>query len=376
MQEDIFNTVKSLHESNVEFVLVFAGAGSHAIDRLLSVPGASKTVLEIMIPYSNNSLDEFLGLKPEKYVSLETVELMAKKAYDRALQLKFNTNGNILGVSITAALPTYYNKKGEIKAYMAICYSMGLIKCEINFPDQSLSRNDYENIISNLVIKAINDFHHNSRNLESKNISVIKKEYSNYFDSLSNNHLKSILIDVDSKTINNFLKPKAIIPGSFNPLHKGHIELYNFSKKLFNRDVFFEISISNVDKPNLLEKELDLRVEQFKNNYPLLITNASKFHMKSDLFQEINFIIGVDTAIRLFDKKYYQNDQNLMHRSIMQIYNNGCKFYVAGRMHKGQFITLEDINVDNYYKDIFFPINESEFREDITSSEIRENNLK
>ena len=26
-------------------------------------------------------------------------------------------------------------------------------------------------------------------------------------ESLSNNHLKSILIDVDSKTINNFLKP-------------------------------------------------------------------------------------------------------------------------------------------------------------------------
>ena len=72
MPEDIFNNIKSLHESNVEFVLVFAGAGSHAIDRLLSVPGASKTVLEIMIPYSNNSLDEFLGLKPEKYVSLDT----------------------------------------------------------------------------------------------------------------------------------------------------------------------------------------------------------------------------------------------------------------------------------------------------------------
>ena len=253
---------------------------------------------------------------------------------------------------------------------------MGLIKCEINFPDQSLSRNDYENIISDLVIKAINNFNNNSRSLESKNISVIKKEYSSFFESLSNNHLKSILIDINSKTINNFLKPRAIIPGSFNPLHKGHIELYNFSKKLFDRDVFFEMSISNVDKPNLLEKELNLRVEQFKNNYPLLITNASKFHMKSKLFKETNFIIGVDTAIRLFDKKYHENDQNLMHRSIMEIYNNGCKFYIAGRMYKGRFITLEDINIDNCYKDIFFPINESEFREDITSSEIRENNLK
>ena len=65
-----------------------------------------------------------------------------------------------------------------------------------------------------------------------------------------------------------------------------------------------------------------------------------------------------------------------MHRSIMEIYNKGCNSYVVGRKYQGRFITLKDINIDNYYKDIFFPISESEFREDITSSEIRENNLK
>ena len=220
MEEDILNDVKNLHDSNIEFVLVFAGAGGRAIDRILSIPGSSKTVLEIIIPYSNNSLDDFLGLKPEKYVSPETAELMAKKAYDRALKLKFNDNSNILGVSITATLPTYYNKKGEIKSYIVIYHSMGLIKYEINFQNQSLSRNYYENIISNCVIKAINDFYNNRQSLESKDININKKEYGSYFESLSNNHLKSILIDINGEIINNFLKPSAIISGSFNPLHK------------------------------------------------------------------------------------------------------------------------------------------------------------
>ena len=297
MEEDILNDVKNLHDSNIEFVLVFAGAGGRAIDRILSIPGSSKTVLEIIIPYSNNSLDDFLGLKPEKYVSPETAELMAKKAYDRALKLKFNDNSNILGVSITATLPTYYNKKGEIKSYIVIYHSMGLIKYEINFQNQSLSRNYYENIISNCVIKAINDFYNNRQSLESKDININKKEYGSYFESLSNNHLKSILIDINGEIINNFLKPSAIISGSFNPLHKGHIELYKFSKTLFSSDVFFEISIPNVDKSNLLEKDLNLRVSQFKNNYPLLITNSSKFHMKSELFKETNFIIGIDLSL-------------------------------------------------------------------------------
>ena len=86
-----------------------------------------------MIPYSNNSLDSFLGFKPEKYVSSRTVELMAKKAYYRALELKVKSSKTILGVSVTATLPTYYNKKGKIKAYIAIWHKMGLIKYEINF---------------------------------------------------------------------------------------------------------------------------------------------------------------------------------------------------------------------------------------------------
>ncbi len=377
MHKEIKNIIKNLHEADMEIVLAISGSGSKAVEKLLSVPGASKTVIEIIIPYSSNSLNEYLGVKPEKYVSSKTAELMALKAYERASLLKINrSNNNILGVSVTAALPTYYKKKGEIKAYIAICHSMGLIIYDINFPNQFLTRAQYENLISYYVVQAINDFNNNSKDLDSKDINIYNKEYLSVHESLNNNHIKSILIDVNNKTVNNFLKPKAIISGAFNPLHKGHIELYKFSKTLFGTDVFFEISLSNVDKHDLLEKELNLRVKQFKNKYPVLITNSSKFDMKSKIFKGTNFVIGIDTAIRLFDKKYYQNDEDLMHRSIMEIYNNGCKFYVAGRIHKGQFITLEDIKIDNYYKHIFFPINETQFREDIASSEIRKNNLK
>jgi len=376
MQEDILDIVKNLHMSNIELVFAGAGAGIKAIDSILSVPGASNTVLEIIIPYSNSSLDSFLGLKPEKYVSSRTAELMAEKAYYRALELKITSSKTMLGVSVTATLPTYYNKKGEIKAYMAIWHSMGLIKYEINFPDQSLSRNYYECLISNYVIKSINNFHNNSEeDLELKDIIVNIKKYKNSFQALSNNHIKSILIDANSKTMNDYLNPKAILSGSFNPLHKGHIELYKLSKKLYGQDVFFEMSISNVDKLNLLEEEVNLRVAQFENRFPIIITNSSKFNLKSKLFQGSDFIIGIDTAIRLFDKKYYQNDQKLMYKSIMEIYNNGCKFLVAGRKYNGHFVNLNDINIDKCFKEIFLPINESEFREDISSSEIRDDKL-
>ncbi len=40
-----------------------------AVAWLLSVPGASRTVLDMRIPYSRNSLNDVLGKSPESYAS-------------------------------------------------------------------------------------------------------------------------------------------------------------------------------------------------------------------------------------------------------------------------------------------------------------------
>ena len=48
-----------------------------------------------------------------------------------------------------------------------------------------------------------------------------------------------------------------ILSGSFNPVHHGHVRLLDHSSSMCNIDKYYEISISNVDKPDINESELE-----------------------------------------------------------------------------------------------------------------------
>ena len=52
--------IQEIHKTNYKFVIVASGGGSIAISDLLSVPGASNTVLETYTPYARESLAYYL----------------------------------------------------------------------------------------------------------------------------------------------------------------------------------------------------------------------------------------------------------------------------------------------------------------------------
>ena len=79
-------------------------------------------------------------------------------------------------------------------------------------------------------------------------------------------------------------KPEVIFPGSFNPLHAGHIAMRNHAEKILEKDVSFEICIQNADKPQLSYESVAAAVKQF-TNYPWVITKAGKFSKNLNFFQ-------------------------------------------------------------------------------------------
>ena len=112
--------ISAIHASPTMAVIVVTGGGVQAIADLLAVPGASKTVLEALVPYSEQSLTEFLGASPTQAVSVDTAAAMARAAYQRALRLREKEPIPVLGLSCTATLATDRPKKGDHRAHIGL----------------------------------------------------------------------------------------------------------------------------------------------------------------------------------------------------------------------------------------------------------------
>lgn len=79
-----------------------------------------------------------------------------------------------------------------------------------------------------------------------------------------------------------------------------------------------------------------------------------------------------DTAIRIIDPKYYGGTQKGVEDALEEFRARGCKFIVAGRTtSEGNFEWLGDLQLSPAISDLFIGLTESEFRLDLSSSEIR-----
>ena len=187
------------------------------------------------------------------------------------------------------------------------------------------------------------------------------------YADLLNNRIKFYSYNDDLKNENYNLNNSLILSGSFNPLHEGHIELLKASSKEFKKNPLFEISIKNVDKSEINFNDLMDRINQFKSLGKLVVTNSAKFEEKSKIFKESIFVIGYDTALRLVDNKYYNDD---FRKSLKIIEKNNCSFLVSGRFINKKYKKPNNINFEGY--DYLFNIlSEEKFRIDISSTELR-----
>src|SRR5437868_1863717 len=84
MDTTVQRVIESIHRSRYKFVLATTGGGAGAAGLLLSVPGGSKTVLEVVVPYQEQALAEFLGQRPAQYCSVAASRAMAGRAQARA----------------------------------------------------------------------------------------------------------------------------------------------------------------------------------------------------------------------------------------------------------------------------------------------------
>ena len=370
--------IAEIHKLPHRLVYEFSGAGALFLTWLHSVVGSSQTVLEGSDRYARASLISTLNFTPEKFSSSEVATALAQKAFSRACELAKLENLNdkpLLGLACTASIATSNQKQGRHSCYVAISDNLGIVSYELILEKGARDRAAEEELVGSLVLKALTEYCAlESPSLLLKPIEEVKthvepSETLKNFVQKKNTHLK--VSTSGELTLVNQVENIAILSGSFNPLHKGHLELAKAAQKQLGKPVDFELPIINAEKADIDLIEALKRTRQFLGKANLYLTQASLFSDKTTIFPKSTFIIGADTAIRLLETRFYQDSEEQMLASFDILRQAGCCFMVAGRLVKGQFINLKDIEIPKDLKNLFIELPEDNFRLDISSRGFR-----
>jgi nicotinic acid mononucleotide adenylyltransferase len=165
--------------------------------------------------------------------------------------------------------------------------------------------------------------------------------------------------------------PKGIFPGAFHPLHRGHRRMHDIAEELLGLPVEYELSMVNVDKPQLDFLEIEDRCRQFKADEVLWLARRPLFTQKAAANPGAVFVVGVDTIARIADPRYYGGSKRRRDRAVAKIKQHGCRFLVFGRVVDGVFRSVADIELPKELAEICEQVPEKTFREDISSTELR-----
>jgi len=372
-------SIQTLYESPWQLALCLSGGGSRIASDLLTKPGSSSTIVEVAIPYSNAALTNYLGQRPDRFCSRTTALEMAAVAWQRATQFaSAHDHGaaHCVGISCTASLVSTKPKRGEHRIWIATESATGSRVVSLPLKKGMRTRDQEEAMAADLLLYAINT----ACGLQPPKLpdlsidETIAVEHETLPDAIAELrcNTRSVIWSLPDGKLSDTIQepPRGILSGSFNPLHQGHRQLKAVAQDQLEGPVYFELPLVNADKPPFNSFEIEQRRQQF-NESPVALTASPKFVEKARLFPGVTFVIGYDTAARIIQPRFYNDSEKELRASLKAIGSLGCQFLVAGRLSNSGFQSINDLPVPDDFLDLFLAIPEQRFREDISSSGIR-----
>ena len=367
-------SARKLHQTPHQGVFHVTGGGSLLLSDLLTEPGASATLLAASVPYATTALTQLIGKNPHRSSSAGTARALAMAAWQQARALA-PAQGQLFGFGCTAALATNRPKRGAHRAHLAVQTLGTTNTLSFVFDKSDTDREREETKIVELAYLLLQETlaiqlgasdEHASQPEDLSN-TISKSPAPPNWQALYNGKVGKVLASANTKAPR---QPTLLMPGSFNPLHNGHMAMAAYASTRYAQPVDFELSVHNVDKPSLDYADLQLRTQQFAD-HTLWLTGLPTFLDKAREFPGVTFLVGADTALRIGQTKYYRSE-SAMHAAIEEMASLETQYLVFGRAQRNRFASLDDLDLPPALRALCTGVSESDFRLDLSSTQLRE----
>jgi nicotinamide mononucleotide (NMN) deamidase PncC len=380
--------VAAILTSGRRLVVAVTGGGSGAIGALVETPGASQSVLEAIVPYSQAALADWLGGAPDQACSAPTARAMAMAAFLRARRLDAGADARMLvGVGATASLASNRPKRGDHRLHVAVQTAERTLSRSYRFDKKRGDRQAEEALAARLILAALAEACELSAGDAAATASALIEQQTAE-DERAGAELSELLLGARGVVM---LPPegraateatarpgdaaaRAIFPGAFNPPHAGHLRMAELAEARLGRPIAWEVSIANVDKSPLDFIAVRDRVAGLRRasaSRAIALTRAATFREKAELFPGATFVVGADTLARIAEPRYYGGDAAQRDAAAAAIVERGNRFLVFGREIDGRFHGLEGLTLPEALRAACDAVPAESFRADVSSSDIR-----
>jgi nicotinic acid mononucleotide adenylyltransferase len=289
---------------NSKVVAAITGGGAKWVGDTLARGGLSPYFLEATVPYSMESLDSYLGRRPDKYCSADTACQMAMRAFERARQLAPNESvDNLIGLGVTASLYKDKQREGRVnKIFVATQYieRTSVDTYVLLDENRQLQEEWAARIIGHCCPFDISDF---IKYLPPEHIQFEDRKIigAGPFQCLYEDKCDFMFANSE-RGADDASKRKIIFSSSCNPFHNGHKAMIDYARK--NNpgvDIYCELSILNYEKPKVHYISLDERLRSVPAGLftDTIVSTLPTYLKKAEAMPNTTFAIGSDTLNRI-----------------------------------------------------------------------------